>query len=74
MKIDQDKVSKAVRSNVKQVYARLASQAAKKAMQRIHYHDDIEGAERFAAATETWLLKAGAEATRWTFKLPDLIP
>ena len=64
------KVSNAVDCKIKELWAILASAAAKRAVDRIHAWGDVEGAEKFARTAEKWLAKAGAGAARYAYQQP----
>lgn len=64
------RVSQTVQKEVSQFYARLATAAAKKAVWHVK-ENNCAWAQVWSKQTEEWLIRAGAEATRWTFRLPE---
>ena len=65
------RISNTVQSEIGQFYARLATAAAKKAVWHVK-ENNFTFAGAWAKQTEDWLIKAGAEATRWVFRLPEV--
>jgi hypothetical protein len=70
--IDKPKVSEEVRSAVKNLYATLATAAAQRALAKVTHNDDAVAAEKWAGVAAGWLVKAGARATEWKFRLPEV--
>lgn len=64
------KISKTVADAEKQLWARLASVAAKQAYSAIQDRGDANEAEMFADTAVGWLSRAGADATCWYFEQP----
>lgn len=63
-------ISKTVQERVQNLWAVLATAAAKKAVDRVTAFNDIEGAERYAETAARWLQKAGANAARYAYQQP----
>jgi hypothetical protein len=66
------KTSKTVQEKVQELYAMLATIAAKKAIYSIDADDDVELAEAWVGDVERLLNKASANQTRWTYRTPRL--
>lgn len=64
--------SEAVLNAVKRLYATMASAAAQKAVNAVHYDKNETEAERLAGMTARWLGKAGAHATNRHYANPRL--
>lgn len=62
--------TKAVTEAVNELWAILATAAAKNAWDAARIDKDFGEAEKWAAATQGWLERAGARATRWRFRQP----
>lgn len=62
-------MSKAVDWAVRESWAKLATEAAKRAKESAE-RGEYAGAETAMARVETWLGKAGAMATRWHYRMP----
>lgn len=63
-------ISKKVNEEIHALYALLAHAAAKKAVARVEMFSDADGAADWAGHAETWLIRAGADATRWNYSRP----
>ena len=63
--------TKTVDDAVRSVWAKLASAAAQRAVRHAE-NDRYFEAEQAMTNVEDWLNKAGANATRWTFRQPQL--
>jgi hypothetical protein len=63
-------MSKTVDERVKNLWAVLATVAAKKAVERTAEWRDAEGAEKLANTAAKWLERAGANAARYTYRQP----
>jgi len=68
--VQEVKTSKTVQSKINELYAILATAAAKKAVARVQDYSDEAGAQKWAATAGFWLIKAGAQATDWTYNRP----
>lgn len=65
------RVSDAVQNRVKELYALMATAAAKKALSKILVDEPV-AAEKWAALAEDWLVCAGADHARHTYERPRL--
>lgn len=63
--------SKAVDEAIKNLYAIMATAAAKKALHRIEWND-VSGADGWAKEHARWLEKAGSKATGWYYTRPKV--
>jgi hypothetical protein len=64
------KTSKTVQSKINELYAILATAAAKKAVAHVQDYDDTVGAQKWASTASNWLIKAGANAAQWSYDRP----
>lgn len=64
-------VSKEVDGALKRLYAELATVAARRALTAMA-NDRFNDVDRPVSIVEKYLVKAGASATRWTFRIPTV--
>ena len=64
--------SKTTQAAIAELYAVLATAAARRAVSRVSDWGDIAGAETLATAAVKWLDKSSAEAVRWTYRKPAI--
>lgn len=62
-------VSDTVQNRVKELYAILATAAAKRALRKVE-NEDADAAEMWAKHAEKWLVRAGAINARYTYEKP----
>lgn len=67
----RSRVSKTVQREIETFYAKLASAAAKKAVNKVD-NDDLPGAIKWSGQVEVWLKRAGAEKANWAFRQPNV--
>lgn len=63
------RVSDTVQEKIKELYATMATAAARKAIARVEWNDP-DKAEEWAKHAEKWLIRAGAAHARRTYERP----
>lgn len=62
--------SQTVQDKIHELYALMATAAAKKAMSSIEDWNDIPAADRWAEATARWLDASSAKQSAWAYSRP----